>query len=283
MTPWGAPESFYVLVVGKRLAEFLLGITVYCVVAGLVIRYFDLPAVNWGSATALINTVILSLLLSFRNSAAYQRWWEARGLWGKLVNDSRNLAAKCAAFVPAEVLAKSGVKPALVGFADALRRQLRDETPRLNEIAGFENEKDDPAHVPLFLAGRLFDEVAEWKRNGVIDQATLWILDPHLSGLLDVCGGCEKIRNTPLSPSYKGLLRTGLVLNVLAEPWLMVPETGFWALPVFVLVCFFLFGVELIDTIVEEPFGGERDDLDMDRYCATIQSGVTSCLIPKTS
>src|SRR4051794_30895717 len=186
MTPWGTRESFDVLVVGKRLAELLLAIAVYCVLAGGVIRYFEVPAVNWGSATALINTVILSLLLSFRNNAAYQRWWEARGLWGKLVNDSRNLAAKCAAFVPAEVLARSRVKELLVGFAEALRRQLRDESPRLNEIAGFEKEPGDPPHVPLYLAGRLFDEVAKWKQDGVIDQATLWILDPHLSGLLDV-------------------------------------------------------------------------------------------------
>src|SRR6185312_8171951 len=102
MTPWSARESFDVLVVGRRLLEVLFGVTVYCVAAGAVIIHFKLPAVNWGSATALINTVILSLLLSFRNSAAYQRWWEARGLWGKLVNDSRNFAAKCAAFVPAE-------------------------------------------------------------------------------------------------------------------------------------------------------------------------------------
>ncbi|HEX3598586.1 MAG TPA: bestrophin family ion channel [Lacipirellulaceae bacterium] len=274
MTPWDAHESFDVLVVGKRLTMFLLAVTVYCVAAGAVIRYFDVPAVNWGSATALINTVILSLLMSFRNNAAYQRWWEARGLWGKLVNDSRNLAAKCAAFVPADVLGRSSVKAALIGFADALRRQLRDETPRLKEINGFETDGGDPAHVPLFLAGRLFDDVAEWKRTGAIDQATLWVLDLQLSGLLDVCGGCEKIRSTPLSPSYKGLLRAGLVLNVLAEPWLTVPETGFWALPVFVLVCFFLFGVELIDTIVEEPFGRDRDDLDLDRYCQTIRDSV---------
>lgn len=274
MTPWSARESFDVLVVGKRLAEFLLAVAVYCVVAGLVIQHFNLPAVNWGSAASLINTIILSLLLGFRNSTAYARWWEARGLWGKLVNDSRNLSAKCAAFVPVEVTTKSRVKEALVGFADALRRHLRGESPRLNEIAGFENERSDPPHVPLFLAGWLFDEVARWKREGVIDQATLWVLDSNLNGLLDVCGGCEKIRNTPLSPSYKGLLRLGLVLNVLAEPWLTFPETGFWALPAFVLVCFFLFGVELIDSIVEEPFGSDRDDLDLDRYCATIRDSV---------
>jgi len=57
-----------------------------------------------------------------------------------------------------------------------------------------------------------------------------------------------------------------------------VPEVGFWGLPVLELACFFLFGVELIDSIVEEPFGRERDDLDLDRYCRTIREGVEESL-----
>ena len=57
-----------------------------------------------------------------------------------------------------------------------------------------------------------------------------------------------------------------------------MPEDGLWSLPVILLVCFFLFGVELIDSIVEEPFGHERDDLDLDRYCQTIREGVEESL-----
>jgi putative membrane protein len=130
----------------------------------------------------------------------------------------------------------------------------------------------------LYLAGRLFATVAEWKRAGHVDAAELWIFDPHLRGLLDVCGACEKIRYTPLSPSYKSLLRAGLVVNVLAAPWLTIAELGFWGVPVFELVCYFLLGVELIDSVVEEPFGRERDDLDLDRYCRTIRDGVGASL-----
>jgi putative membrane protein len=74
------------------------------------------------------------------------------------------------------------------------------------------------------------------------------------------------------------LLRAGLVLNVLAAPWLIVPEDGLWSLPVVLLVCFFLFGVELIDSVVEEPFGEDRNDLDLDRYCQTIREGVQASL-----
>jgi putative membrane protein len=282
MTSWRVGESFTILVIGKQLTVLLIAVAVYYVACGLVIQSFQLRAMHRGSAGSLMNTLLLGMLLSFRNQAAYARWWEARGLWGQLTNDCRNLAAKCAAFVPADVLARSRVVELLANFPEALKRHLRTEPSRLRDLPGFEHEDADPSHVPLDLVRRLFAAVAGWKRDGHIDSGVLWVLDDHARGLLDVCGGCEKIRNTPLSPSYKVLLRAGLVLNVLAAPWFVVPEDGLWTLPVVLLVCFFLFGVELIDSIVEEPFGRERDDLDLDRYCRTVREGVEECL-PRTS
>jgi putative membrane protein len=278
MTSRPAVSSFEILAIGQRLALLLLAVTVYYVAAGIVIESFQLRVIHRGSAGSLMNTLILGLLLSFRNQAAYARWWEARGLWGRLTNDCRNLATKCAAFVPAEVLAPSRVAAILVGFPQALSRHLRGEAVRLRDLPGFEHDDADPSHVPLELARRLFAAIANWKREGHIDQGLLLILNEHARGLLDVCGGCEKIQHTPLSPSYKVLLRAGLFLNVLAAPWLIVPEDGMWSIPVVLLVCFFLFGVELIDSVVEEPFGRDRDDLDLDRYCGTIREGVEACL-----
>jgi putative membrane protein len=81
-----------------------------------------------------------------------------------------------------------------------------------------------------------------------------------------------------IAPSYKALLRLGLALNVLVTPWYTLAEQGFWGIPVFLLVCFFLLGIEQIDSIVEEPFGMETDDLELERYCQTIQQSVTSIL-----
>jgi len=278
MTSWRVGESFTILVIGKQLTVLLIAVAVYYVTVGLVIQSFQLQGMHRGSAGSLMNTLLLGMLLSFRNQAAYARWWEARGLWGQLTNDCRNLAAKCAAFVQTDVLARSRFVEILVNFPEALKRHLRTESPRLRDLPGFEHENADPSHVPLYLVRRLFAAVADWKRDGHIDQGVLWVLNDHARGLLDVCGGCEKIQNTPLSPSYKVLLRSGLVLNVLAAPWFVVPADGLWTLPVVLLVCFFLFGVELIDSIVEEPFGRERDDLDLDRYCRTIREGVEECL-----
>jgi ion channel-forming bestrophin family protein len=278
MSLWPLRNTFDILVIGQRLAILLLAIAAYYVVAGLVIQSFQLQVIHRGSAGSLMNTLLLGMLLSFRNQAAYARWWEARSLWGKLTNDSRNLAAKCAAFVPADVLANSNLAAILVGFPEALNRHLRGESIRLRDLPGFESDNTDPPHLPLHLAQRLFATIADWKHGGHVDQGVLWILDDHARGLLDVCGGCEKIRSTPLSPAYKVLLRAGLVLNILAAPFLIVPEDGLWTLPVVLLVCFFLFGVELIDSILEDPFGRDQDDLDLDRYCRTIRDGVEESL-----
>jgi putative membrane protein len=274
MSFWPIIAPLALLHVGKRLALLLIGVAVYCLLADFVIREWDVRLFAWGSAASVLNTVILSLLLGFRNQVAYSRWWDARGYWGQLTNDSRNLAAKLAAYLPADALSQARASELLAGFAEALKRHLRDEKPRLRDLKGFENETDDPAHVPLYLARRLYGLVADWKRAGHIDQTVVWILDPHLRGLIDVCGACEKIRNTPLAPSYKNMLRTGLALNVIVEPWLTMPDVGYWGVPAFLLVCFFLLGVELIDSVVEEPFGREPDDLDLDRYCRTIREGV---------
>jgi ion channel-forming bestrophin family protein len=278
MSLWPAQNTSDIVVIGKRLVVLLLAVAAYYVAAGLVIQSFQLQVIHRGSAGSLMNTLILSLLLSFRNQVAYARWWEARGLWGQLTNDSRNLAAKCAAYVPAEVLARSRVAAILMSFPEALIRRLRNEPMRLRDLPGFAHEDADPPHVPLDLAKRLFATLAGWKRNGHVDQAEIWILDEHARGLLDVCGGCEKIRSTPLPPAYRILLRAGLVLNVLAAPWLIVPEDGLWSLPVVLLVCFFLFGVELINSVIEEPFGRDHNDLDLDRYCRTIREGVEAML-----
>src|SRR5205814_8416490 len=67
-------------------------VATYSVAAGFMIQTFELRGIERVQAGSLITTVILSLLMSFLNRAAYQRWWEARGLWGQLTNDSRNFA-----------------------------------------------------------------------------------------------------------------------------------------------------------------------------------------------
>jgi putative membrane protein len=263
--------------VSRRLTPWLAAIAGYCVVVILVSRAFAVPNIPLESVAALGNAVIVSLLLSFRNRAAFDRWWEGRRLWGQLINDSRNLAWKIKGYLTPDVVARFRLAEALAGFAEALKRHLRGPV-HLQEIPGFEKDSAAPAHVPSHLAGQILIGLAACEREGVFDGSVGRILDVQASSLLDICGACEKIRNTPISPSYKGLLRVGIALNVLVAPWFTLAETGFWGIPAFLLVCFFLLGVEQVDTAVEEPFGTELEDLDLDRYCQIIQQSVSDIL-----
>src|SRR3954471_3757207 len=163
MTTWTLWDTLHLAAVGKRLAALLIAVSIYYVAVALVVRFAHIVGFEWGSGATLINTAILGLLMSFRNRVAYDRWWSARGLWGQLTNDSRNLAAKLAAFVPAEVLAQSRVAEVLSGFAEALKRHLRDDPARSRDLPGFESEGGEPPHVPLDLARRLYAVVADWK------------------------------------------------------------------------------------------------------------------------
>jgi putative membrane protein len=106
----------FILAIVKQLTFWLSIILVYCLVVYGIERYFEIRTGEMGGELALIQTIILSLLMSFRNRSAYERWWEGRKLWGQLVNDSRNLAIKLKAYVPRDVLEQSGIKNLLVAF-----------------------------------------------------------------------------------------------------------------------------------------------------------------------
>lgn len=270
------------ITLSKKLLPWFVGVSLYCLIIGLLVDREQWHA-DWGAEAAVVNGVILGVLMGLRNRAAYDRWWEGRRLWGQLVNDSRNLAWKVQSYVPPEEIAAAKFPQLLAGFADALKGHLRKGT-RLQEIAGFEQEQDQPKHVPSYLAGRIIGCIAGWQQDEVIDPRTMQIMDTHSRSLLDVCGGCERIHNTPISLSYRALLRFGIALNILAAPWFIVLELGGnWSIPVLIVVCFFLVGVEIIDTEVEEPFGEDLNDLPLSSYCRTIRESTETIFSTKLS
>ena len=95
---------------------------------------------------------------------------------------------------------------------------------------------------------------------------------------MDICGSCERIRNTPLSSSYRALLRHGIALYVLISPFYLIEDTGPSSYPVFVLAAYFLIGIELVAEDVEQPFQTAGDNLPLERYAATIEASVTEIL-----
>lgn len=220
---------------------------------------------------------ILGMLLMFRINRAYERWWEARTLWGTLVNVSRNLAIKAKTLAEPDELERKRLRALIVGFCYALKHHLR-ERAALSRIAGFESTEDDPQHVPGYLVEQLYGVFTAWRATDRIAAQDLWVLDREARVLLDVTGGCERIKNTLMSQSFPSLARQALVLYLLYLPWSMAAEFGYATIAFTVFIAYFFIAAEGIAYYVERPFGRDDDHLDLQAICLGIDRTVSEIL-----
>jgi putative membrane protein len=247
------------LPVWRRLDFTVFAVAVYFIGVGFVFELTDLHMPKWGGVLTLLNAVVLGVLLQFRNRESYDRWWEARRLWGQLVNDSRNLCVKVASLPRIVPRDRAEAGRLVVEFAVAMKNRLRLPTGRAM-----------PSNIPLEYALQTALLVRQWRESGKISDWDLLLLDPHVRAQSDILGACERIKYTPLPLSYRSLLRHGLVLYLFTCPWLIFEDVHWWGLPAIGLLTYFLMGIEYTAEDVEEPFGRDDDDLALNTYCETI-------------
>jgi putative membrane protein len=213
--------------------------------------------------------LILSLVLVFRTNRAYDRWWEARTQWGKLVNISRNLAVKCRELAQPHGDEPQELQRTVAGFSFALKEHLRSGVA-LKDVPGWGNATETPKHVPNWLTGRIYAQIKEWQKDGRISPQELLAIDTDAHEFLNVCGACERIRNTLIAGSYRSYALKCLLLYLLALPWGLVEDLNWLTVPIVMIVAYMMLGLEAIAEDVEEPFGYDLDDLDLDALCRTI-------------
>lgn len=220
---------------------------------------------------------ILGMFLVFRINRAYERWWEARTLWGKLVNVSRNLAIKAKTFANLDEAERTRLRGWIVGFCYALKGHLRGEGS-LSRVPGFEHATDDPRHVPAFLADQIYQDLKQWHMAGRVSDGEQWLIDREARELLEVAGGCERIANTLMAQSFPALVHQALVLYLLYLPWSIADDFGLLTIPIITVVAYFTVSAEGIAHYVERPFGTEDDHLDLAALCDGIDRSVTEIL-----
>lgn len=218
-------------------------------------------------------TLVLGWLLVFKTNAAYNRWWEARTLWGALVNASRNLALKTAVMIDLPEAELFEVKRHLNAFPYAVKDHLRDMAS-LNVVPGFETAPDKVIHVPGFIASGLYGDMRRWRQAGWVDGDLMRVIDHDLSRLMDICGGCERIKSTRITTSYRVFVRQCVVLFLVLFPWGIAQDFGWWTVLVTGIIAYFMLGLGIVAENIEEPFGFDEDDLDLDRLCHVISASV---------
>lgn len=222
-----------------------------------------------GAEASAIGAFALTFLIGFRNSAAYDRWWEARKTWGILSSDLRNFCLKFVTWLQTNQEERQECHRLVAGFAIALRDHLRGSA-ELSNIPGFASEPDRPKHVPAYLDKRIQQLLISIAPERWRHPLALVVMDSHIRSLMEVCGVCERIKSTPLSPSYRALLRHGLLYYLAFASIFVTWDLGLVALPAVLIPAYFLIGIELTAESVEEPFGLEGDDLPLDSLCLSI-------------
>ena len=213
--------------------------------------------------------IILGLLLVFRTNTAYDRWWEGRRLWGQLVNVSRGFSRQLDAMLgdsPSRLPAREGYARLLATFPGSLAAHLRQP----GSVTG----PDAPAEVLTALHRRVHADIA----HGHLASDARIALSPLLQQFDDVMGACERIRNTPIPYSYSSYVKQFVLLYALILPFGLARDFGYGAVIASMLTFFATMGLELLAEEVEEPFGGDRNDLPLDDLAAIIRRDVHRAL-----
>ena len=233
----------------------------------------------------------LAIFLGFRNTTAYDRYWEGRKLWGELVHRTRSLSRQCLGWIEgggpiAAARRDTDVRVRIIhraiAFADVLRMRLRDQrdeallqqwlTP-----ADFDavREASDPASMILLDIGR---DLGECVRTDRIQPCLAASIDGTLSSLAAVAASCERIKNTPIPFSYTLLLHRTAYMYCFLLPFGLVDTTGFMTPFVVGIVAYTFFGLDALGDEIEEPFGLENNDLPLDMLCRSIEISLLESL-----
>ena len=244
----------------------------------LEIEYLHLTSKSKVSNVGMIHSLlgfVLSLLLVFRTNTAYDRWWEGRKLWGKLVNDTRNFAVKINTLLSDDRDSANQIARYLKYFPHFLAKHLSEESTRLALDEDYsEIEKSLKHHGPTDLVILLTHKLHQLKKEGKISDVEMLYLDTQVSGFLDVCGGCERIKNTPIPYSYSSFIKKFIILYVLALPIAYVINLGLFMIPLTVFVYYVLMSLELIAEEIEDPFNNDENDIPMEAIAQNIERNV---------
>jgi putative membrane protein len=274
---------FYRSTVLRRLALAIALISAYSGGIVAAIRGGHLPAVDFPPTFFPLCGILLSLLLAFRTNTAYDRWWEGRKLWGGLVNSSRNLAAQLDAVLPPDATEERWAFAAdLAAFASAMKSSLRDE-PFAPEPGDYDAATIETLgrrmHVPGAISARLMARVYALAKAGRIRGDELITLGPSMTSLLDLVGGCERIRATPIPFSYDSYIKHLVVWFSAILPFGLHKDFGLLTIPASAIAFAALAGLEMLAVDIEDPFGSDSNDLPTGKLASMIRRDVRELLL----
>ncbi len=260
--PHSRPRDSWAKHLLKRLWLPLLLLLIYSVVALSLEHWLFGDDVTIDGSVQALASVFLGALLALRINTAYSRWWEGRTLWGGLVNVSRNLSATIAALSGLEAEDRQRACKLIGEFPGVLAKNLR--------------EAPTPTHHPSETTRSLLLQYESWRKAGRIEHVEWYRLSRLTDELLNICGGCERIKRSPLMRPFRAIVEASVIIYLMATPLAMTNHAG--AVAITLVAGMFFLAMEQVANDIEEPFGVAPDDLPLEDLDGVIQRSVKQLL-----
>ncbi|WP_456312225.1 bestrophin family protein [Pseudomonas shirazensis] len=261
----------------RKLFPIMLAIGIYSAAVGyLEVEYFKIGKNDYIHNIPIMHGMlgfVISLLLVFRTNTAYDRWWEGRKLWGSLVNNSRNLAIKLSAMLKDENDRKF-FRKFIPLYADILHKHLKDDETSKQLFEDVDLEIDHHKHKPNQVKRMMFHKINNLYETKKISGDQLRILNEELQSFTDICGACERIKNTPIPYSYSAFIKKFIFFYTMTLPFGYSVSLGYLVAPVVVFIFYVLASLELIAEEIEDPFGDDENDLPTKKISENIKKHI---------
>lgn len=267
------------------LYSLICALGAYGLHAGLHLDHVTVPI----TVVGILGTA-LSIILGFRNSSAYDRWWEARKIWGGVVNESRTFTRQGLTIVdpknvPEELWKKcTRIVHYQIAWVNALRLQLREQKDKAlwEKEVGYYLRKKDYDHIMqktnkvtqiAMLNGYAIKEL---NAHEIMDIYSYIQMDDTLTRLTDLQGRAERIKATPLPRPYDYYTLAFLNTFILFFPFALV--STFMALgvpllifPVTIIVSWIFFQIYVLGHSMSSPFQNWKTDVPLSAISTIIE------------
>ena len=226
--------------------------------------------------------IILSIFLSFRNTACYDRWWDGRKRWGALIATSRHSSRDSHIL---NVHERRILMYRVMLFTCLLRDRLRNHQQSIEyyrDKVDFDEQKFNQLTIHLNAAQFVLEEIqkslVKSLRSGEISDIIYQCLNRHIVELGAIQAGCDRILSTPLPYSYSVLLHRTVYCFCLILPFSLESSLGIWTPVIVSLIVYLFLGLDALSSQLEEPFGLQDNDLPLDSITRLIEREMLTSL-----
>lgn len=261
-------------VLSKIVFRLLLNLLM-SIIAIISYQWYEQLGIHLTVAPFSLLGIAIAIFLGFRNSAGYNRFVEARNLWGTVLIAQRTLVRQLKNILPMESVSHQRLVSYLVAFSWSLKHQLRKTDPSA-DLARLLPPSDVadilassmPTNRILLLAG---DELGLLRAEGKLSDITFSLMDNKLDELGHALGGCERLASTPVPFAYTLILQRTVYLFCTLLPFALVGDLHYMTPFVSVFISYTFLSWDSLAEELEDPFGTAANDLPLYAMCNTIE------------